>query len=114
LAPVTTVALNNGAGATLNRVVDSHPSVIIGHLSATGSVYLINPQGVIVGPRVGCAGRSRRAQADRDRPCVGGSGPHHRATASGTSPASIARHMAKNAHRHNRYRFGGARAMTLP
>jgi filamentous hemagglutinin family protein len=55
LAPVTTVAFNNGAGAKLNRVVGSHPSVIIGHLSATGSVYLINPQGVIVGPRVGCA-----------------------------------------------------------
>jgi filamentous hemagglutinin family protein len=44
-----TVQFNNGSGATLNRVTGSNISQINGVLSATGSVYLINPQGVVVG-----------------------------------------------------------------
>ena len=45
-----TVQFNNGSGATLNRVVGNNLSEIDGQLSATGSVYLINPQGIIIGP----------------------------------------------------------------
>ncbi len=44
------VQFNNGSGATLNRVTGKNLSRIDGSLSATGSVYLINPQGVVVGP----------------------------------------------------------------
>ncbi len=44
------VQFNNGAGATLNRVTGNVPSSINGLLSATGSVYLINPSGIAVGP----------------------------------------------------------------
>jgi len=44
-----TVQINNGAGATLNRVTGGSVSSIDGLLSATGSVYLINPNGVIIG-----------------------------------------------------------------
>jgi filamentous hemagglutinin family protein len=45
-----TVTIDNGAGATLNRVTGGSPSAILGNLRATGSLYVINPQGVIVGP----------------------------------------------------------------
>lgn len=38
----------NGAGATLNRVQAGDVSRIAGELSATGSLYLINPAGVVV------------------------------------------------------------------
>ncbi|MCW2249061.1 filamentous hemagglutinin family protein [Azospirillum fermentarium] len=44
------VAINNGSGATLNRVTGNIPSRIDGALTATGSVYLVNPAGVAVGP----------------------------------------------------------------
>ena len=44
------VQFNNGSGATLNRVTGNVPSSINGVLSATGSVYLVNPSGVVVGP----------------------------------------------------------------
>ncbi len=44
-----TVQFNNGAGATLNRVLTDNLSTIAGTLSATGSVYLINPNGVVIG-----------------------------------------------------------------
>jgi filamentous hemagglutinin family protein len=44
------VTFSNGNGATLNRVTGGEASVILGQLSATGSVYLVNPQGVLVGP----------------------------------------------------------------
>ncbi|MGV8998206.1 MAG: beta strand repeat-containing protein [Parvibaculaceae bacterium] len=43
------VQFNNGSGATLNRVTGATVSSIDGRLSATGSVYLINANGVIVG-----------------------------------------------------------------
>ncbi|NBZ86249.1 beta strand repeat-containing protein [Stagnihabitans tardus] len=39
----------NGSGATLNRVTGGEASAILGGLSATGSVYLVNPAGVVVG-----------------------------------------------------------------
>ncbi|WP_165912097.1 YDG domain-containing protein [Novosphingobium sp. PhB165] len=45
-----TVQINNAAGATLNRVMGGQLSQIDGTLSATGSVYLMNPAGMIVGP----------------------------------------------------------------
>ena len=44
------VQFNNGSGATLNRVTGGGLSQIEGELSSTGSVYLINPNGVVVGP----------------------------------------------------------------
>jgi filamentous hemagglutinin family protein len=44
------VQVNNGSGATLNRVTGGNLSRIEGQLSATGSVYVINPSGVVVGP----------------------------------------------------------------
>jgi filamentous hemagglutinin family protein len=43
------VTFDNGSGATLNRVTGGSPSEIIGRLSATGSLYVINPQGIVVG-----------------------------------------------------------------
>ncbi|WP_428481771.1 MBG domain-containing protein [Pyruvatibacter mobilis] len=43
------VHFSNGSGATLNRVTGQHVSQIDGALSATGSLYLLNPNGVIVG-----------------------------------------------------------------
>ncbi len=44
------VHFNNGSGATLNRVTGNVPSSINGVVSGTGSVYLVNPAGVVVGP----------------------------------------------------------------
>ena len=43
------VQFNNGSGATLNRVTGNNLSQIMGSLSATGTIYLINPQGVVIG-----------------------------------------------------------------
>jgi len=43
------VQIDNGSGATLNRVTGNNLSQIDGGLNATGSVYLINPHGVVVG-----------------------------------------------------------------
>ena len=43
------MSVNNGTGATLNRVTGRFARVIDGRLSATGSFYLINPQGVVIG-----------------------------------------------------------------
>jgi filamentous hemagglutinin family protein len=44
------VSINNGSGATLNRVTGGQMSTIEGTLSSTGSLYLVNPQGVVIGP----------------------------------------------------------------
>ncbi len=44
------VAIDNGSGATLNRVTGSDLSRIDGLFSATGSAYLINRNGIVVGP----------------------------------------------------------------
>jgi filamentous hemagglutinin family protein len=43
------VTFNNGSGATLNRVNGGLPSAILGQLLASGSVYILNPQGVLIG-----------------------------------------------------------------
>jgi hypothetical protein len=44
------VQFNNGSGSTLNRVVSTgSPTEIYGNLSATGSVYLINQNGITIG-----------------------------------------------------------------
>ncbi|MEW9584347.1 filamentous hemagglutinin N-terminal domain-containing protein [Paraburkholderia sp. DGU8] len=50
IGKANTVSFDNGSGATLNRVTGGSPSAILGNLNATGSVYVINPQGVLVGP----------------------------------------------------------------
>jgi filamentous hemagglutinin family protein len=42
------VTFNNGSGATLNEVTGGNLSTIAGSLHASGSVYLINPEGIIV------------------------------------------------------------------
>ncbi|MHB1661964.1 MAG: two-partner secretion domain-containing protein, partial [bacterium] len=42
------VFFNNGAGATLNRVTGGSLSSIAGLLRATGSLYLINPSGIVI------------------------------------------------------------------
>ncbi|MGH6879005.1 MAG: filamentous hemagglutinin N-terminal domain-containing protein, partial [Rhizomicrobium sp.] len=44
------VQIDNGAGATLNRVTGSDLSSIAGMLRGTGSVYLVNPNGLIIMP----------------------------------------------------------------
>ncbi len=44
-----TVNFNNGSGATLNRVTGLDASSINGTLTATGSLFLINRNGVIIG-----------------------------------------------------------------
>ena len=43
------VHFQNGSGATLNRVTGAHLSQIDGRLSATGSLFLLNPNGVVIG-----------------------------------------------------------------
>ncbi|MBB3932593.1 filamentous hemagglutinin family protein [Kaistia hirudinis] len=43
------VTFANGSGATLNRVTGFTPSQIDGVLSASGSVYLVNPSGIVIG-----------------------------------------------------------------
>ena len=43
------VQINNGTGATLNRVTGGDLSSIMGSLSATGSVYLVNQNGIVIG-----------------------------------------------------------------
>ncbi len=43
------VHFDNGSGATLNRVTGGSLSTILGTLSATGSLYVVNPQGVVIG-----------------------------------------------------------------
>ena len=45
-----TVNINNGSGATLNRVTGNDVSKIAGSLNATGSAYVVNQAGVIVMP----------------------------------------------------------------
>jgi filamentous hemagglutinin family protein len=42
------VFFNNGSGATLNRVTGASISSIAGLLKSTGSLYLINPNGIVI------------------------------------------------------------------
>jgi filamentous hemagglutinin family protein len=51
IGQAATVDFNNGSGATLNRVTGTGTSNIDGSLNATGGVYLINRNGIIVGPQ---------------------------------------------------------------
>jgi len=48
IAKGKTVQFDNGKGATLNEVTGQNLSQIAGSLKATGSVYLVNPSGVLV------------------------------------------------------------------
>lgn len=41
----------SATAAILNRVTGADPSAIMGQLSANGRVYLINPNGVVIGPQ---------------------------------------------------------------
>lgn len=83
-----TVVFNNGSGATLNRVTGGSASTIIGRLSATGSVYLINPQGIVVGPTgvVSTGGRFVASTLDVDNAAFMAGGA---LTLSGNSDVSV-------------------------
>lgn len=82
------VQFNNGTGATLNRVTGGNLSRIDGSLSATGSVYLINPQGIVVGPGGKIVTNGSFVASTRDIPngqfMAGGA-----MTASGTSNGDV-------------------------
>lgn len=82
------VTFNNGAGATLNRVTGGDPSAIYGTLSATGSVYLINPQGILIGPS-GVVSTGGRFVASTLDTCSCGFMKGHPLTFKGNSNASI-------------------------
>jgi filamentous hemagglutinin family protein len=78
----------NGSGATLNRVTGGHLSSILGTLSATGSVYLINPQGIVIGRTgvVSTGGRFVASTLDTDNASFMNAGP---LTLSGTSHGNV-------------------------
>jgi filamentous hemagglutinin family protein len=71
------VSILNGNGATLNRVTGADPSSILGELSATGTVYLINPQGIVIGPSgvVSTGGRFVATSLDTDDASFMNGGP---------------------------------------
>lgn len=70
------VTFENGNGATLNRITGGDPSVIMGALSATGSIYLINPQGIVIGRSgvVSTGGRFVASTLDTDNASFLGGG----------------------------------------
>ncbi|WP_404710172.1 filamentous hemagglutinin N-terminal domain-containing protein [Sphingomonas sp. MMS24-J13] len=82
------VRFDNGSGATLNRVKGGGVSQIDGLLSASGSVYLINPNGVVVGKSgvvdVGGSFVASTLGIDNDRFMAGGD-----LALSGTSNAAV-------------------------
>ncbi|PTB20603.1 filamentous hemagglutinin [Trinickia symbiotica] len=82
------VNFNNGTGATLNRVTGASPSSILGTLTATGSVYLINPQGIVIGSGgvIATNGRFVASTLDTDNAAFMAGGP---LTLSGNSTASV-------------------------
>ncbi|RDU94598.1 filamentous hemagglutinin N-terminal domain-containing protein [Trinickia dinghuensis] len=82
------VAFNNGSGATLNRVTGTNPSAIYGTLSATGSVYLINAHGIVVGPngQITTGGRFVASTLDADNTAFMNGGA---LTLSGASKADV-------------------------
>jgi len=82
------VRFENGSGATLNRVTGSSVSALDGLLSASGSVYLINPNGVIVGPsgEVQVGGTFAASTLDLSDSAFLAGGP---LTFSGSSAASV-------------------------
>jgi filamentous hemagglutinin family protein len=88
-----TVNINNGTGATLNRVTGTDPSVILGQLNGTGSVYLINPQGVLVGPSgvVATGGRFVASTLDVDNDAFMNGKPLNFTTPGGGSIVNLGR-----------------------
>jgi filamentous hemagglutinin family protein len=54
----TTKFIVPNSGATLNRVTGGNPSAIYGTLQSNGTLYLVNPSGIVVGPngRIDTAG----------------------------------------------------------
>ena len=82
------VTLDNGNGATLNRVTGGDLSTILGSLSATGSLYLINPHGIVVGPSgiVSTGQRFVASTIDADDTAFMNGGP---LTLSGNSEKSV-------------------------
>ena len=83
-----TVQINNGAGATLNRVTGGNVSTIAGSLSATGSVYVVNQAGVVVAPggKVATGGDFVASTRDIPNSSFISGGP---ITATGTSSGTI-------------------------
>lgn len=82
------VTFANGNGATLNRVTGGDPSAIYGTLSATGSVYLVNPQGILIGPG-GVVSTGGRFVASTLDTCYCGFMKGHPLTFKGDSNASV-------------------------
>src|SRR5207237_7340740 len=60
----------NSSSVALNRVLGSDPSSILGHLSANGKVFLVNPNGILFGEgaqvNVGSLVASTRDISDSD------------------------------------------------
>ena len=82
------VDIHNGNGATLNRVTGNYSSWISGMLTSTGSVYLINPQGVVIAPSgvISTGGRFVVSTLDIDNTAFMNGGP---LTFTGNSNAQI-------------------------
>lgn len=82
------VSINNGAGATLNKVTGGQLSRIDGSLTATGSIFFVNPQGIVVGSTGKVLGGGAVVLSTRDISnqsfLAGGS-----LTASGTSAGDV-------------------------
>lgn len=72
------VHFENANGATLNRVTGNLPSSIDGRLSATGSLYLVNRNGVIIGSEgvINAAGFMATTLNVRDDEFMAGGGLH--------------------------------------
>ncbi len=82
------VIINNGAGATLSRVVGGDISQIDGLLKATGSLYLINPNGVVIGAN-GCVLADGTFLASTRNIATGAFMAGGALTASGTSAGGV-------------------------
>ena len=82
------VTFYNGTGATLNRVTGGNPSFILGSLVATGALYLINPQGIVIGRSgtVSTGGRFVASTLDIDNAAFMNGGP---IMLSGSSDAKV-------------------------
>ena len=82
------VSFNNGSGVTLNRVTGSSASWVLGSLSATGSLYVINPHGIVIGPAgvVTTGGRFVASTLDVDNTSFMNGGP---LTLTGTSTRDV-------------------------
>ena len=54
----------NSAAAVLNRVTGGNPSALLGTLRANGQIYLINPNGILVGAGVYNYGKIKAVEED--------------------------------------------------